>query len=128
MDLEEVDIRRRHPTVQIGLLAADIGRLQKEGIFAIMDRQRVVGANAGQDLHRSPVMAGGELGHPIRRDQDHCRRAVTDWAAVHHVDGRGDHRRVEIGVQVDGPPEHGVGIVDPVAVGVDAETSKGVHG
>ena len=128
VQFEKIQVVRIDARLAVGFLAADVGCLQKERIAAVMDGQRVVGAGAGQDLHGAAMVAGGELMGAFRGHKHDCGRAVADRAAVHHVDGRGDERRFAIDFSGDGALEHGVGVVGPVAMGVDAEAGKGVDG
>ena len=64
-----------------------------------MDGERVCGAGTGQDLHGAPMVTGRELMGTFGGHKHDCRRAVTDWAAVHDADGRRDERGLLVPIQ-----------------------------
>ena len=92
-----------------------------------MHGNRVGGTGTGEDTHRAAVIARGVAMGMFAGHQDHRRRAITDRAAVHHVDRGGDQRRTHIVVERDRFLKHGVGVVGTIFVGVDAKASKGIQ-
>jgi len=88
---------------------------------AIVQVQAVGGAGAGPHAHRDHAR---QVAGQRQRGQDQGRCAVADRRTVVEVDRGRDHRRLTVGLCRDRAAEHGVGVVDRVLVGVEAEDGE----